>query len=339
MRSAPRSNAATHPQRRGDDSSQARRCRGGADTEPFFLFAMPPPRRARSALMRALTTELRWRTPITGVPVCLARRRPLRVGHTRAMGAWGPGIFSDDVAADIRGDYRELIEDGISDEEATTRVIDAYGHLDVDEKHTLWIALAAAQSQVGRLDSSVRSRALEVIDTGSGLELWEEAGPKDLAKRKAALAKLRAQLVGPQPARKTIRRPWRHVTDLRAGQVLSIETADGRMALFRVLRIDDHRVGVAPIVEWLDWSGRSLPSGWRLRRLKPRRGDRPAHGGPERAATYRVSVHRKKDPDWGDVGFAIAAQLAPRPADASSRARIYTGWSNLAGDAKRHLSD
>lgn len=28
------------------------------------------------------------------------------------MGAWGPAIFSDHLACDIRGDYRQLLEDG-----------------------------------------------------------------------------------------------------------------------------------------------------------------------------------------------------------------------------------
>ncbi len=96
------------------------------------------------------------------------------------MGAWGPAIFSDDTAADIRGEYRELLEDQIPDEEATAQVIQEYQHLDEDEAHVLWLALAAAQAQVGRLEDHVKAAALDVIDTGRGLELWEEAGPKDL---------------------------------------------------------------------------------------------------------------------------------------------------------------
>ncbi|QNN52758.1 DUF4259 domain-containing protein [Nocardioides mesophilus] len=117
------------------------------------------------------------------------------------MGAWGPAIFSDDTAADVRGDYRELLEDQVSDEEATRRVIAEYERLDQDEAHVLWLALAAAQHQVGRLDEDVKRRAVGVIDSEVGLELWAETGPKELAKRKAALSRLREQLTGPQPAR------------------------------------------------------------------------------------------------------------------------------------------
>jgi hypothetical protein len=35
------------------------------------------------------------------------------------MGTWGTGLFSNDMARDIRDFYRERIEDGIEDAEAT----------------------------------------------------------------------------------------------------------------------------------------------------------------------------------------------------------------------------
>lgn len=107
------------------------------------------------------------------------------------MGAWGPGIFSDDTAADIRSDYRDLLEDQVPDDEATRRVINEYAHLGPDEQHVLWIALAAAQHQVGRLDEDVRRRALDAIDTRQGLDLWAESGASALRKRRQALAKAR----------------------------------------------------------------------------------------------------------------------------------------------------
>jgi hypothetical protein len=137
------------------------------------------------------------------------------------MGAWGTAVFSDDTPLDIRGDYRELLEDQVPDDEATRRVIEDYGHLDADEEHVLWLALAAAQSKLGRLDDEVKARVLEVIDTEGGLGLWQESGPRELQKLKNALAKLRTQMTGPQPARKAVHRAWRHETDLRTGDVLS----------------------------------------------------------------------------------------------------------------------
>jgi len=107
------------------------------------------------------------------------------------VGAWGPAIFSDDLACDIRDDYRELLEDQVPDDEATRRVIDSYRDLDDDdEMHLLWLALAAAQSQLGRLTEEVKTRALDVIDTGRDLRLWEETGDQGLAERRAAFSEL-----------------------------------------------------------------------------------------------------------------------------------------------------
>jgi hypothetical protein len=250
------------------------------------------------------------------------------------VGSWGTAIFSDDTASDIRGEYRELLEDQVPDAEATERVIAAYQHLDADEEHLLWLALAAAQSSLGRLEDEVKARALDVIDTGHGLELWAEAGEKELAKREAVLAKLRTQLTGPQPARKVVRRPWRHETDLRPGDVLSFTASNGQMALLRVARVDDQRVGAAPIVEELDWNGRSLPARWRLRRLAVREEDAPR----SRPRTYRLAKHLKKDADWHECGFVLAAKLDPRPGDAAAQAWVYAGWRVMARGLERKLT-
>lgn len=252
------------------------------------------------------------------------------------MGTWGTAIFSDDLASDIRATYRELLEDQVPDGDATRTVIESYRDLDADEEHLLWLALAAAQTQVGRLDDEVKTRALEVIDEGRGLELWAEAGPKQLAKRKAVLIKLREQLVGPQPARKTVRRPWRHETDLRAGDLLSFTASSGQLALLRVARIDDHRLGAAPIVARLDFRGRSIPGERRLRRLKV--SERDAVLGLRRPLLYRVARHRKKDPDWRDAGFVLAARLSRQSGDEEAQAWIYSHWSGMAEELERDLT-
>lgn len=158
------------------------------------------------------------------------------------MGAWDPAIFSDDTACDVRSDYRELLEDGVADAEATSRVIGDYQHLDEDDAHVLWLALAAAQAALGRLDEAVKTEALRVIDDGVGLGLWAEAGTTELARRKAALEKLRKTLTGSQKPPTKVRKPWAHVTDLSPGDVLAYDLPTGKRALFRVARLDEQRV-------------------------------------------------------------------------------------------------
>lgn len=255
------------------------------------------------------------------------------------MGAWGTAIFSDDTASDIRSEYRELIEDKVPDDEAINKVLSAYDHLDNEEEHILWLALAAAQSQVGRLDDQVKAKALDVIESGRGLELWAEAGARDLAKRKAVLQKLKETLTGEQPPPKTLRRPWRHETNLTPGDVLNLSASNGQLALFRVVRVDDDRVGAAPILERLDWSGTSLPKAWRLRRLKVARLERMSVPSPDRPAYYRVAVHRKKDPDWQQCGFKLVAKLSGRAGDERIEAWKFCSWEQLQREVERRLAE
>src|SRR6266508_2967872 len=127
------------------------------------------------------------------------------------VGAWGPGLFSDDLACDVRGDYREMFEDGVSDDEATRRIVQVYGEADDDEAPVVWLALAVIQSRLGRLDDLVGAQALRVIDEGVYLRWWADS--RERVKRQAMLQKVRAQLTGPQPARRTVRPPRRQVTD------------------------------------------------------------------------------------------------------------------------------
>ncbi|MGW2146611.1 hypothetical protein ACWCOT_20055 [Nonomuraea bangladeshensis] len=95
------------------------------------------------------------------------------------MGAWGPGLFSDDLACDVRDEYRELIEDGATDEEARRRVVESYSEAldDPGEAPVFWLALAVTESKLGRLDAVVRDRALGIIergDDGPGVGVQEE---------------------------------------------------------------------------------------------------------------------------------------------------------------------
>ena len=95
------------------------------------------------------------------------------------------------------------------DDEAARRVVDAFVDDLGDEEYLLWLALAATQWQVGRLQPEIRDRALDIIDSGRALEQWtEEATRSAVAQRRAALAKLRERLAGAQHV--TGRRADRH---------------------------------------------------------------------------------------------------------------------------------
>lgn len=242
------------------------------------------------------------------------------------MGAWGPAIFSDDIASDIRADYRELLEDEVEDAEAERRIIAEYAYLGADEAHVLWLALAASEAALGRLSDMVKARAIEIIDGGIGLELWEEAGAKELKQRKAALAKLRDKLTAPPTARRRVHRPWFHITDLEPGDLLAYRAPDGRLALYRVARLDEHRVGTAPILLRLEWDKATLPTDRQIRNLKSRPEPKSRDARP---ASFRVAKHRKADPDWRDVGFTRIGNTAPTSDEQRRQARILSHWGGL----------
>ena len=180
----------------------------------------------------------------------------------------GPALFSDDLACDVRDDYRELLEDQVSDSEATRRILEQYaGSLaDPDEASVVWLGLAVTQSKVGRLETSVRDEALRVIDSGG---------------------------------RQTLARPCSPTRETagRAG--------DEQYALPRVARIDHDRSSVAPILVVLDFDGAQIPEAHKLKRIHDRTPTPFRIDGsplpPWHATCYRVMAI--KSVDYADVGF------------------------------------
>lgn len=186
------------------------------------------------------------------------------------MGTWGVGIFSDDTAADIRGDWRDLLGDGLATEAATERLLEAWkGSLaDADEGPVVWLALAAAQVGTGRLTPRVRMEALAVIDRGADLHRW--AGSPDLKKRQAVLEKLRGELLGPQKA--PVRVPKRRVAVPRfeVGDVVGFRLANGILSILRCYGLHTDKGGSSSLLELLDWSKPEVPDRLTIETL-PRR--------------------------------------------------------------------
>ena len=118
------------------------------------------------------------------------------------MGAWGPGIFDDDEAADLRGEYRNFLADAQADTGGTDAAARNYEasleHL--GDTTAFWLALALIQWKLGRLDPRVKAAALRIIDDGIDLAKWDTSPLR--RKRASALSKARATIVAPQPAAK-----------------------------------------------------------------------------------------------------------------------------------------
>ena len=179
------------------------------------------------------------------------------------MGAWGPAIFSDDTACDIRGDYKDLLGDGLTPSEATDRILlEWQGSLaDPNEQSVVWLALAATQWKLGRLESRVKEKAMEVIDSGCNLVFWEG---NDREKRRAVLDKLKSQLASPEPEPKKIPKRFRDDCDWIVGEIIVYKTLSEKKVLFRVIGFHQDKGGKSPVCELLNWRGDAIPGKLRI---------------------------------------------------------------------------
>jgi hypothetical protein len=245
------------------------------------------------------------------------------------VGVWGTGLFSDDLACDIRDHYRELLEDGIEDAVATRTIFEKFrAYLEESEGIAL-LALAVTQSKLGRLDPDIRDRALAALDGGADLEVWERENPKLLPKRRAVLEKARAQLTGPQPPRRRLRPPKRISSGLAAGDVLALPLPRG-VALLRVVRICSHRLGETPVLEELDFKGTDVPPRDVLERLGPKVKDpiTLVHALSPDTPFFTLVVQRI---DWQRAGFRKVQTISARAGDEQAPLPSYgISWAVLA---------
>lgn len=203
------------------------------------------------------------------------------------MGVWGTAIFADDTACDVRGDYRDLIGDGHSGPEATDLLLKEWaGQTDKHEWAVFWLALAATQWKCGRLEERVREKALEVIESGSDLDRWEEQ--RLTQKRAIVLGKLKQQILSVQPPAKKIPKRFRNSCDWEIGEYIGYHLKSGRWIVFRVTGHHTDKGGVSPTLEILRFVGEEIPKEQQLNDLPVWKWEDP----PERS---QLTLGRSKE--------------------------------------------
>lgn len=195
------------------------------------------------------------------------------------MGVWGTGIFQDDNACDIRDNYKDYVGQGLTGLEATARILADFQSLlsDPQEASVVWLALAATQWKLGRLEPDTLAQALNVIDSGADLKRWN-VDPKDRTKRQAVLEKLRVQITSPQPAEKKVRPEKKSECDWPVGELVNWRLESGRHIILRVIGHKTDKGGTYPYCEFLDWIGVELPSNDLLKKLDQKSGKTPFGG-------------------------------------------------------------
>lgn len=124
------------------------------------------------------------------------------------MGAWNASINGNDTAQDLKSEYQAAFF--YNDVETALAKIDTYvrsmfDESDEEEWSCYFYSLAEFMWKHGILTEDVRARAIDMIDSGFGLEIWELEGASTLNKRKKVLAEFRGKLLSPQPPKKKIR--------------------------------------------------------------------------------------------------------------------------------------
>jgi hypothetical protein len=209
------------------------------------------------------------------------------------MGAWGVAIFSDDFAADLRDEFRDLIGDGLTSTQAVDKLLADYESSleDSDEAAIFWIGLASIQWKLGRLEERTKQNALHVIDSGQDLVRWDL--PQERKKRCAVLAIFREELLSPPPPPKRVPKNIREANGWSVGELIGFRLLSGKWTLMRVVGHHTDKGGTFAVCELLNWVG-DKPSQIKARaRLSVRR----SHGEYDISQFLFQEPRKKKDKD------------------------------------------
>lgn len=113
------------------------------------------------------------------------------------MGTWGPKLYEDDVAQDIKETYEELVKTEKDNEKIIKEICSIFKEEleDQDEKSVFWMVLADLLYKQKRLTKYVKEKALEEIERGENLERWKnEASKDDYIVRKKEIETLKEKL-------------------------------------------------------------------------------------------------------------------------------------------------
>ncbi|WP_223593759.1 MarR family transcriptional regulator [Neobacillus bataviensis] len=119
------------------------------------------------------------------------------------MGAWGSGLWEDDLSCDIQDEWNELMDEGVSPRKATKIILKSWqeefsDYDDEEDKQAdesiLFISLAGLQMRHRVLTASVKKKAIQLIEKGADLALWEEGDDESYQERKKVLEEFKIKL-------------------------------------------------------------------------------------------------------------------------------------------------
>jgi len=155
------------------------------------------------------------------------------------MGAWGPGISSNDTFEDITYEFFELYNDGLTPEQVTDKLIVANQEIlnDEDDRNNFWFALALAQWECKALDPDLLAKIRTIVETGEDISVWErlDADNSTLSKRKKALDQLLIKLESEKKAPRNRRKKVFRDSIFQKGDCLTFPLDNGNYGAAFVL--------------------------------------------------------------------------------------------------------
>jgi len=124
------------------------------------------------------------------------------------MGTWGAGLTSNDTAQDLLNEYKTAFY--YYDVDTAVKKIDDYvrtmfNESDEEEFAAYYYSLADFMWKKGILTDEIRERAVKMVDSEFGMELWIAEGGSAEKERRKVLAKFRNTITSPQCAPKKIK--------------------------------------------------------------------------------------------------------------------------------------
>lgn len=146
------------------------------------------------------------------------------------MGYWGIGIYSDDIACDVRDYYMDCLKEKMDKKHATNKTLDYFKEcIGTEDEAALWLGLAMIQWKKGRLMEDVKEQAIKYIELGPDVNRWRP-GTADYKKRKEVLQKLKNTLMSPMPEAKEVRKKTRDwICPWKVGDILQYKLTDERL--------------------------------------------------------------------------------------------------------------
>jgi len=139
------------------------------------------------------------------------------------MGAWGAGLYSSDMAADMRAVIKSALRLPFDEDRIVEILRDcergAADNPDDEDHTTFWLVLADQFEKRGVAHAPTRDKAIAIIDRGDDLSMMEKLGMKqaDLRKRGTKLNELRTRLAAAptlSKPRATIKAPEPYVLEI-----------------------------------------------------------------------------------------------------------------------------